>query len=322
MMYAGPGPHFTKENPMSRAFVPIMLLIAIVVPHVSAVNVTINGNDVGRTFDGIGLTSANGSTEMLLDYQEPYQSDILDLLFKPKFGMSIQHIKAEMGCGRNTTCGSEAPHAVTEAENANPVPRTYEFWLFNEAKKRNPAIVTEALAWGYPDWCGWMTQKTADYCASYVKSLKNAYGINLDYMSCAVNEGEYDRNWIVNTLRPTLNREGYSSVKLSGPDMAYERQWHIFDLWPQDTALLNAVDVVSGHFDWDNRSPGWAPTDKAKSSGRTLWSTEMHNGWLTGWNTALYMARGHNANYVYHKITHSNTWYVLDAMPAQVAVYK
>ena len=40
----------------------------------------------GRTFEGIGALSAGASTRLLKDYKEPYRSQILDFLFKPKFG--------------------------------------------------------------------------------------------------------------------------------------------------------------------------------------------------------------------------------------------
>jgi len=43
------------------------------------------------------VLSAGVTSVFLRDYPEPYRSDILDYLFKPKFGLSIQHLKVEIG---------------------------------------------------------------------------------------------------------------------------------------------------------------------------------------------------------------------------------
>ena len=64
------------------------------------------------TFDGVGGASGGGGgTRLLVDYPEPQRSDILDLLFKPKHGASLQHLKVEVGCDGDTTQGSEPTHA-------------------------------------------------------------------------------------------------------------------------------------------------------------------------------------------------------------------
>ena len=52
----------------------------------------------GRTFHGIGGLSGGGATSVLLrDYPEPQRSQILDYLFKPNFGASLQILKMEIG---------------------------------------------------------------------------------------------------------------------------------------------------------------------------------------------------------------------------------
>ena len=90
----------------------------------------------GRVFEGVGAVSAGASTRLLPDYPEPQRSQILDYLFKPKFGAGFQHLKVEIGSGENSTCGSEPSHVVTAEELADPKPRGYEFWLMAEARKR------------------------------------------------------------------------------------------------------------------------------------------------------------------------------------------
>lgn len=54
--------------------------------------IVINGNATGYEFDGHGGLSAGGTTRLLLDYEEPYRSEILDYLFKPNFGASLGNI--------------------------------------------------------------------------------------------------------------------------------------------------------------------------------------------------------------------------------------
>jgi galactosylceramidase len=58
----------------------------------------------GRTFHGIGGLSGGGATSVLLrDYPEPQRSQILDFLFKPNFGASLQIFKVEIGGDAQST---------------------------------------------------------------------------------------------------------------------------------------------------------------------------------------------------------------------------
>ena len=52
-------------------------------------------NDVtSHAFDGIGAISGGGATSRLLvNYPEPQRSEVLDYLFKPNFGASLQIFK-------------------------------------------------------------------------------------------------------------------------------------------------------------------------------------------------------------------------------------
>ena len=52
---------------------------------------------LGRTFDGLGAISGGGATSRLLvDYPAAQQEQILDYLFKPNFGASLQILKVEI----------------------------------------------------------------------------------------------------------------------------------------------------------------------------------------------------------------------------------
>jgi len=91
-------------------------------------------------------------------YPEPARSAVLDYLFKPDFGASLQQLKVEIGGDVNSTDGTEPAHARTREEFRDPgaerFNRGYEWWLMKEAKRRNPGIKLDVLQWGAPPWIG------------------------------------------------------------------------------------------------------------------------------------------------------------------------
>ena len=48
-----------------------------------------------------------GTARLLIDYVDPQRSEILDLLFKPGYGASFQHLKVEIGGDAQISCGAE-----------------------------------------------------------------------------------------------------------------------------------------------------------------------------------------------------------------------
>jgi hypothetical protein len=102
-----------------------------------------------RIFEGIGAVSAGGSTALLPMYSEPFRSQVLDLLFMPSFGASLQVLKVEIGSEAQATDGSEAAHQRNPWEKPN-FERGYEYWLMTEAKKRNPNCKIYGLPWAWP----------------------------------------------------------------------------------------------------------------------------------------------------------------------------
>src|SRR5690625_4857764 len=142
-----------------------------------AQTIHIQDQDTGHTFEGIGALSAGASSRLLIDYPEPYRSDILDFLFKSYFGANIWQLKIENGGDINSTDGAEAAYAHTEKEFSNPKEayfnRGYEWWLVKEAKKRNPDIQIEILQWGAPGWIdSFYSKQNADFIADYIKGLE------------------------------------------------------------------------------------------------------------------------------------------------------
>src|SRR5690348_916162 len=123
-----------------------------VIAQVAEKTVVLDGASAGRRFDGIGALSAGASSRLLIDYPEPYRSQILDYLFKPNYGASLQHLKVEIGGDVNSTDGSEPSPMRTRVDHNYT--RGYEWWLMQEAQKRNPKIILDTLAWGAPGWVG------------------------------------------------------------------------------------------------------------------------------------------------------------------------
>jgi hypothetical protein len=124
----------------------------------------IDPSKTGPEFEGIGAVSAGASSRLLIDDPEPSRSNVLDWLFLPKYGAGFQHLKVEVGGEINSTDGTEPTHARTRDELDYPkresFERGYEWWLMKEARKRNPKIILDCLAWRTPGWIG-----NGNYCS-------------------------------------------------------------------------------------------------------------------------------------------------------------
>src|SRR5438270_12657109 len=146
--------------------------------------IVLDGRANGRIYEGLGAVSAGASSRLLIDYPEPYRSQILDYLFKPGYGAALQHLKVEIGADVNSTDGSEPSHMRSPSDH--DYSRGYEWWLMAEAHKRNPHILLEILPWGAPRWVNpdpaaktLYTPKMADYVVDFIKTAKRDYGLDI-----------------------------------------------------------------------------------------------------------------------------------------------
>ena len=132
------------------AFAALLVLSSAIA---AAQTVAIDASGGGKVFDGVGaISGGGGNSRLLIDYPEPYRSQILDYLFKPHYGANLQILKVEIGADMDSTDGAESSHMHTATdENYN---RGYEWWLMEQAKLRNPRIKLAALPWGAPHWVG------------------------------------------------------------------------------------------------------------------------------------------------------------------------
>jgi galactosylceramidase len=310
-----------------KAYITFFAALLVVGSNIYAQStIMLNVNDKGRVFEGIGAVSAGASSRNLVDYPEKQRAEVLDFLFKPKFGAGFQHLKVEIGSGENSTCGAEPSHAITQAELLDPKPRGYEFWLMAEARKRNPKMMLDCLPWAYPGWIGnRFSQESADWIVAFLEVARRHYGLEMDYVSAAQNEMGTNLNWIAKSLRPTLDAHGFSKVKLQAPDDDSE-YWQVFDELERKPEFDHLIDAVGYHYldgrePWDiDQRAGRNATDQAKRSGKPLWASEewSQSGEKWGGTGALYLARLMNKLYTRDRITKFEIWCPLDGIYDQI----
>lgn len=284
-------------------------------PIAQAQTITIKTGDTGRIFEGIGALSAGASSRLLIDYPEPLRSDILDFLFKPKFGANLWQLKVENGGDINSTDGSESAYAHTKEEFLHPKQayfnRGYEWWLIKEAQKRNPDIRVEILQWGAPAWVdSFYSTLNADFIAGYIKGLEKFKGIKVNYTGIH-NEAMYNISWI-KLLRQVLDEKGLSEVKIDAGD-----QWKPDDQWQiardifNDPELGKAVYAINAHVPEET---GFHLPPEAYKINKPIWSGESH---APGgdWYAAEKMARINNRSYLLGKITKVIYWSLITSYP-------
>lgn len=312
---------------MKHHLTPIAILLTVAAacgeePRV----IRLDAASPGRAFDGVGAVSAGASSRLLPDYPEPQRSQVLDFLFKPKFGAAFQHLKVEIGGGENSGCGSEPSHAITRAELADPKARGYEFWLMAEARRRNPGIMLDGLPWAFPGWLeGRFTKDSAEWFAAFFEAARKHHNLELDWLAAAQNELGTDLAWIRDHLRPALDARGFTQVKLQGPDDD-EDFWNIFDALEKDPQLDRLINAVGYHY-LDGRDP-WQidqkfqrfTTNKAKASGKPLWASEEWSQSGRTWDGkgALYLARLINKLYTRDRTTKYLIWSPIDSLYDQI----
>ncbi len=285
--------------------------------------IIIDLSKAGRTFEGIGALSGGANSRLLNDYPEPYRSQIFDLLFKPSYGVGLQHLKVEIGSDGNSTCGTDPSHARTREELVNPKPeyfqRGYQWGIIKEAKKRNPQIILECLESGAPGWIGegrFYSLDNIDYIIGYLKGALKFNDIKFNYVGIW-NERLYNIEFIL-LLRKALDDNGLNDVQIVVGDLCCGQQWMIADDIKNDVLLQKAVSVIGDHYvERDQKSVGgnfqaYNSSDNAKSSGKPIWNSEG-GPWNSNWNGFEYLARMFNRNYLVGQITKNIIWSLINS---------
>ncbi len=267
--------------------------------------IIIDGASPGRIYDGEGGLSAGASSRLLIDYPEPQRSQILDYLFRPHYGASLQICKVEIGGDVNSTDGSEPSHMHTAADGNYH--RGYEWWLMQQAKRRNPSIKLYALEWGVPAWVNptggdvW-TDNNITYLLNFLRHAKSDYGLTIDYVG-GWNERGNNAAWY-KKFRKALDGAGFQSTKIVADDTF---NWDIADTLQQDPAFPQAVDIIGDHYvdtsPKNLESPHWKVV---LASGKPLWHSEMGSGPYD--SGAPNLARTLNWGYIDDRIVSNINW--------------
>ena len=293
--------------------------------------IDLSGGTPGPVFQGTGGLSAGASSRLLIDYPEPQRSQILDYLFKPDYGASLQVLKVEIGSGTDSTAGSEPSHEPAAGQvNCNS---GYEWWLMEQAKKRNPDIKLYGLQWGAPGWVGSSVYTPADidYLVSWLGCARQHHltidllgGWNERSASASVRAPWYEQ------LRSALNAAGYQQTGLLIGDEDGNGTWASAATLAADPALRSSVVALGAHYpcrgkpkgttcaSGNNTSTGGAPS-LAQSLGLPLWASEMgSDNYITG---AGGLARANNRQYIDGRITGSVNWSLAACWNSDVTSY-
>ncbi len=289
-------------------FLASLIASAQTTPATPAQSIVIDASSPGRVFDGVGaISGGGGNSRLLIDYPEPQRSQVLDYLFKPNYGASIQIFKVEIGADMDSTDGAESSHMHTAADqNYN---RGYEWWLMEQAKARNPNIKLAALAWGAPAWVGngnYWSQDMIDYIIKWLQHAQSDHHHTIDYLG-GRNEHGYNVQWY-KQLKAGLRAAGLGSIKvIASDDWERNKLWNIASEMRKDPAVNDAIDIVGVH------GPGWGgyPTPDALALSKPLWDSEGHFDQRPGYNE---MARNINRNYTAGRVTATVFWPIISAM--------
>jgi len=271
--------------------------------------IVLRGDAGGRTFDGIGVVDGGGATSVLLkDYPEPQRSQILDLMYKPKFGASVGALLVEVPGDGNSTQGSMPSHMHTRYDlNFH---RGYEWWILKQAQQRNPKLTITEMAWSAPGWIGngnFWSQDAADYYVKWLTGLKTTYGITPDAIAMRNERGVSFE--FAKIMRTTLNLNGFQKVKLQG-----------FDNWPKDKIQFvqqmlkdpkerNAVDIISAHTLSEIPPEDWQKLRQWSDELRKpVWNSEEHV-YKQGFDCEISIVQAFNRNYIRDGATLVVNWY-------------
>ena len=264
----------------------------------------------GRVFDAVGaISGGGGNSRLLIDYPAKQRDQILDYLFKPGYGASLQILKLEIGGDANSTDGSEP--SVEHTRGAVNCNAGYEFWLAGEAKRRNPNLKLYGLAWTAPGWIGggkFWSQDMIDYLMMWL-DCAHSHDLNIDYLG-GWNERGFDETWYKN-LHTALAAK-HPSIQVVGDDSG----WQVANAMAKDPAFAQSIDIIGVHYSCEGGDGGSADschsTQPAVNTGKPLWDSE--NGSQDDNTGAGPLIRAITRGYLDAKMTGLLNWPLLAAI--------
>ena len=234
--------------------------------------IKIDAADTGRVFGGIGaISGGGGNSRLLIDYPAKQRNEILDYLFKPGYGASLQILKIEIGGDANSTDGSEP--SVEHTRGVVDCNAGYEFWLAEQAKLRNPNIKLYGLAWAAPGWIGngkFWSKDMIDYLMTWL-DCAHSHHLTIDYLG-GWNERGYNEGWYKDLHTALVAK--HSAIQVVGDDSG----WKVADAMAKDPVFAKSIDIIGVHYSCEGGDGGNAhschSTQTAIDTGKPLWDSE------------------------------------------------
>jgi Glycosyl hydrolase family 59 len=337
---AGCGPAVAAKSPSQPVPAP---LAAAHTPD--RTTIVIDGGRPGPVFQGIGaISGGGGNSRLLIDYPAREREQILDYLFTPHFGASLQMLKLEIGGGGFSSDGSEP--SVEPVQGQLNCGAGYEFWLAHQALARNPAIKLYGLQWAAPAWVSdghgglWSTADVR-YVVDWLRCARES-GLTISYVGGWNEHYEgtpIQQAWFVN-LRKALNLAGFTSTQIVAADQTPQLReapgrrlgyfpllvsQNVADDLAEDPAFAQAVSVLGVHDTCGLPTTGYVcvmaanTRTLAASLGKPLWESELGATPSVAANPARPgpggLARAINDAYNDAGVTGILVWPLVDAMP-------
>ena len=232
--------------------------------------IAIDGNLVkatnlnGLTFKGFGVLSANGTSELLMDYKSEHPEAYAQLLLV-LFGGDrplMTHVKVEMGNDRNNSTGPD-PATMRLASEAANVRRSPGFQLAADARQLNPNLKVSILRWNAPGWAN-TNDKVYTWFKNTILAAYRTYGYMVDYVNPGLNERASDVAWTKQYasklkadtagFESATEQELYRSIQVVISDEAGIGSFGGTAI--SDAALRDAIAVAGYHYNTDDDSSG------------------------------------------------------------------
>ncbi len=271
-------------------------------------------------YAGVGaILGGGGTARYLTEYPTAQRKHILDYLFKPGYGASLQLLKLEVGDDGNSTDGAEP--SIEHTEGKVDCKAGYEFDIARQALAINPELKLYGLQWGAPGWVGKNGSLFTHADIGYL----------LDWLGCAAHRGlkiSYLGGWNerddgshagwFHRLRAALNAHGYRSVKIVAGDAM---KWEYAS--SPAVAILGVHDNCGYPTGIAGAHTACEVSKAALHSGKPLWGAElgaMAAGAQKGCvqPCAPAMDRAFLREYIDARVTGALEWPALISMPAKV----
>jgi glycosyl hydrolase family 59/glycosyl hydrolase family 59 (putative galactocerebrosidase) len=294
---------------------------------VPVTSITVSGNASGPRFGGVGAVLGGGGTARYLDdYPAAQRASILDYLFKPGYGASLQLLKLEIGGDVNSSDGAEP--SIEHTRGHINCAAGYEFDIARQAVAINPKLKLYGLQWGAPGWVGHngslFTSADIGYLLDWLGCAKRL-GLNVSYLG-GWNEGDDGSHaaWF-GSLRSALDSHGYRGVRLVAADSAGSPRWPYPSA--KAVAILGDHDNCGHATGQDGARTVCSVRTAARRSGKPLWGSELggmdadaRHGCTVPCAPA--MDRAFTREFIDAGVTGALEWPALISMPSVVLPYE